>query len=166
MKKFIYYFLVNVIASLNIIPLRVRYRLYRLNSLNVQTNNIFSGTFFLTNKVSIGVGTFMNHRCVFENNEMVDIGKNCAIASDVLFCTDSHELGAEKRRAGKTIFSPIKVEDGCWIGARANILSGVTIGQGCIIAAGAVVNKDCKPNGLYVGVPARRIKDLPVGENQ
>jgi maltose O-acetyltransferase len=38
----------------------------------------------------------------------------------------------------------------------------VTVGDGCVIAAGAVVAKDCEPNGLYVGVPARRARDLPV----
>lgn len=160
MKKLIFNLLINVIASSNFISLRVRYRLYRINGIKVQTNNIFSGSFFRTNKVSIGVGTFMNSRCVFENNETVEIGRNCAIASDVLFCTDTHEIGIEKRRAGKTIFSSIKVEDGCWIGARATILSGVTIGKGCIIAAGAVVNKDCEPNGLYAGIAAKRIKNL------
>jgi maltose O-acetyltransferase len=160
LKKIIYNFIVNVIASSKFISLRVRYRIYRLYGIDVLTNNIFYGTFFLTNKVSIGTGTFMNSRCKFENNEMVKIGKNCAIGSDVLICTDTHEIASDKRRAGKTIFSSIKIEDGCWIGARATILSGVTIGHGCIIAAGSLVNKNCEPNGIYAGVPAKRIRDL------
>jgi maltose O-acetyltransferase len=42
------------------------------------------------------------------------------------------------------------------------IMPGVTVGNGCIIASGALVNKDCAPNGLYAGVPAIRIKDLPL----
>ena len=50
--------------------------------------------------------------------------------------------------------------DGCWICAGCTILPGVTIGEGCVIAAGSVVNKDCAPDGLYAGVPAKRIKDL------
>ena len=39
-------------------------------------------------------------------------------------------------------------------------MPGVTIGEGCIVAAGAVVTKDCESHGLYAGVPARRIRDL------
>nr|WP_243895920.1 acyltransferase [Paenibacillus sp. F411] len=77
-----------------------------------------------------------------------------------MFCTDTHEIGTSDERGGERKLLPIKVDDGCWIGARVTILPGVTVGQGCIIAAGAVVTKDCEPNGLYAGVPARRIKDL------
>lgn len=68
--------------------------------------------------------------------------------------------GSEKR-AGRQIFRPIEVGDGCWIGANATILPGVKIGKGCIIAAGAVVNKNCEPDYLYAGVPARPVKKLP-----
>ncbi len=117
------------------------------------------GLFFRTNKVKIGA-SFVNNNCHFENSEMVEIGNNCHIAMDVLFCTDSHEIGSEQKRGGELYFSPIKVGNGCWIGARATILPGVKIGDGCIIAAGSVVNKDCESNGLYAGVPAKRIKDL------
>jgi maltose O-acetyltransferase len=40
------------------------------------------------------------------------------------------------------------------------VLPGVTIGAGCAVAAGAVVTADCEPDGLYAGVPARRVRDL------
>jgi acetyltransferase-like isoleucine patch superfamily enzyme len=40
------------------------------------------------------------------------------------------------------------------------VAPGVNVGSGCIIAAGALVVRDCEPNGLYAGVPAKRIKDL------
>jgi maltose O-acetyltransferase len=79
-----------------------------------------------------------------------------------MFCTSTHEIGSRERRGGKSISIPIKVGNGCWIGARSMILPGVTIGDGCIIAAGSVVTKDCEPNGLYAGTPAKRIKDLPL----
>lgn len=55
---------------------------------------------------------------------------------------------------------PTLIKDGCWVGANVTIIPGVTIGEGCIIAAGAVVTKNCEPDGLYAGVPAKRIKDL------
>lgn len=48
------------------------------------------------------------------------------------------------------------IESGCWIGTRAIILKGVTIGRGSIIGAGAVVTKDVPPYSVYVGVPQQR----------
>jgi maltose O-acetyltransferase len=55
---------------------------------------------------------------------------------------------------------PVTIEDGCWIGANATVLPGVRIAGGTVIAAGAVVTRDCEPNSLYAGVPATRIKAL------
>lgn len=72
----------------------------------------------------------------------------------------THDIGDKTLRAGKYIQKSVIVEDGVWIGANATILPGVTIAEGCIIGAGALVNKSTEPNGLYVGVPAKRIKDL------
>ena len=78
----------------------------------------------------------------------------------VMFVTSSHRIGMPGRRAGPLQHQPIKVEDGAWIGAGAMILPGCTVAQGCVVAAGAVVIRSCEPNGLYAGVPAKRIKDL------
>jgi len=98
----------------------------------------------------------------FDGSAPIHIGKNCGIGMEVLFCTSTHLPGPPTERAGPVHPQPITVGDGCWIGARAVILPGVTIGEGCVIAAGAVVHRDCAPNSLYAGVPARRIKELPV----
>ena len=57
---------------------------------------------------------------------------------------------------------PIRISDDVWIGANAVILPGVTIGEQSIIAAGAVVNSDVPPHTVYAGIPAKKIKDLPV----
>lgn len=79
---------------------------------------------------------------------------------NVNFCTITHEIGDMNLRAGKAIYHPIKVEDGCWIGTNSVILPGVVVGKGCIIGSGSIVNKNCEPNGLYVGAPAKRIREL------
>ena len=52
----------------------------------------------------------------------------------------------------------VHIGDRCWLGARAMIMPGVTIGDGTIIGAGSVVTKDCEPDALYVGVPAHRVR--------
>lgn len=83
------------------------------------------------------------------------------MAMNVIFCTHTHKIGGSGRRAVQgTEVAPIKVGAGTWIGANVLILSGVEIGKGCVIAAGAVVNQDCEDNGMYCGVPANKIKDL------
>ena len=53
----------------------------------------------------------------------------------------------------------IKIEDDVWLGAGVKILDGVTIAKGCVIGANAVVTKDTEPFGIYVGVPAKKIKN-------
>ena len=62
--------------------------------------------------------------------------------------------------AGKGINAPIRIEDGCWIGANVTIMPGVTIAKGCIIGAGTLVTEDTEENGIYVGIPARLIRKL------
>ena len=52
------------------------------------------------------------------------------------------------------------IKDGAWLGARCTILPGVTVGEGAIVAAGAVVHRDVAPNTLVAGVPARVVKEL------
>lgn len=81
-----------------------------------------------------------------------------------MFITNSHEMGPSSKRAGKDVEQPIVVGDGVMIGARAVIMGGVRIGAGCVIGAGAVVTKDTEPDGLYVGAPARRARDLTGGQ--
>ena len=54
-----------------------------------------------------------------------------------------------------TEFAPTKIGSDVWIGTRAVVRDGVTIGHGCVIGAGAVVTKDTEPYGIYVGVPAK-----------
>ena len=72
----------------------------------------------------------------------------------------SHEIGPIEHRAGKGINAPIRIEDGCWIGANVTIMPGVTIAKGCIIGAGTLVTEDTEENGIYVGIPARLIRKL------
>jgi acetyltransferase-like isoleucine patch superfamily enzyme len=56
--------------------------------------------------------------------------------------------------------APVRIGDGSWIGARAIILPGVTIGRRCLVAAGAVVSKDVPDDTLVAGNPARVVREL------
>lgn len=156
--KISWHILVNQIAASVIVPSSIRSRIYKLGGIRINTHLIKPGTFIMWKDVVIGRGTFINRGCFLD--VMTEIGENCNIGYQVMFCTSTHHVGDSSRRAGEGYGKPIIVENGCWIGARAILLPGVTIGEGCIIAAGALVNRNCQPNGLYAGVPARRIKDL------
>jgi len=86
----------------------------------------------------------------------VSIGKDCAIARDVIIRDyDAHQLLGCDHESSK----PISIGDHVWIGTRAIILKGVTIGDGAVVAAGAVVTKDVLPKCLVAGVPARVIRE-------
>ncbi len=58
--------------------------------------------------------------------------------------------------------APVEIGNGVWVGAHATILSGVTIGDNAVIAAGAVVTKDVPANAVVGGVPAQTIKQIEV----
>ncbi|NCT37386.1 acyltransferase [Bacillus sp. EB93] len=157
---------VNKIASSVLCVRSIRYLIYKIYGIKTRTRNIAPRCFFGGRNVVIGRECFINYGCFFENSDLIEIGNSCSIGMEVMFCNATHEIGNTSNRAGKYYGKPIRVGDGCWIGTRAIIMPGVTIGEGCIIAAGAVVTKDCEPNGLYAGVPAKRIKELPLSKNE
>jgi maltose O-acetyltransferase len=115
---------------------------------------------FQSNQVSIGDGSFVNMGCQFEGFGRVDIGRDVFLGPQVMILTSTHEIDEDGQVTRAPAARPVRVGDRCWLGARATVLPGVTIGEGTIIGAGAVVTKDCDPGALYVGVPARRVRWL------
>lgn len=155
--------LINKISASSLLSSGLRIKLYRMFGFKeINTYNIRDNVFFYSNKITIGKGSFVNRSCYFYNTDWIKIGSEVAIAPEVMLCTNTHEMGNEYRRASEVKSSPIFIEDGSWIGARAIILPGVTIGKGCVIAAGSVVITDCLPNCLYAGVPAVKVKELQI----
>jgi maltose O-acetyltransferase len=154
---------VNDLAASALVSRRMRRWMYRRAGIETDTHRIEGRCFINRPRVAIGAGTYVNHGCHFDAPGCITIGRGCAFGPEVLLCTSTHDFGRAERRAGTRIPRPIVVGDGCWVGARAVVLPGVTVGSGCVIAAGAVVAADCASNGLYAGVPARRIRDLAAG---
>ncbi|MBD1933174.1 MULTISPECIES: acyltransferase [Cyanophyceae] len=88
------------------------------------------------------------------------IGKSCLIASHTTIYASNHIFADPTRKImdqGVT-FEGITIEDDCWLGTGVKVLDGVTIGQGSVIGAGAVVTKDILPYSVAVGVPAKVIQ--------
>ena len=152
----------NLVAAALWLHPQVRLRLLRAMGLRFGSGPFLSAPIsFKGVKVATGPGCYINSG-VYVGRGLLTLGSNVAVGPGVMFITDSHEEGPSGKRAGRGIEMPIEVGDGVWIGARDVIQGDVRVGSGCIIGAGAVVTSDTKPNGLYLGTPARRVRDLSV----
>lgn len=108
--------------------------------------------------LEIGEGTFINVGCVISARKWVKIGQNCQIANQVIIM-DSDFHGVENRHQ-VPVSEPVIIEDNVWLATRCTILKGVRIGQGAVVAAGAVVTHDVPAYTLVGGVPAKVIRVL------
>ncbi len=99
-------------------------------------------------RLRIGRQCLLNVNCVIDLAAPVTIGDRVGVGPEVMFVTASHEIGPASQRAGDLNGGPIAVEDGVWIGARAMILPGVTVGAGSVVSAGMHISKDVPPNTL------------------
>ena len=118
-----------------------------------------------TTNVHIGESSFINKNLTIYTgngtiNPTVFIGNNCDLGPNVTLICLTHRIGNMQKLCGEKISGDIIIEDGSWLGANVMVLPGVTIAKGCVIGAGAVVTKNTEKNGLYVGVPAKRKKNL------
>lgn len=168
LNKVIFKILGEIVSSSPLIPVSLRGKILKFSGIKLGSSIIRSNCYFSSPNTEIGDNTFINSHSKFYSTKKgsgyIKIGKNCDIAMNVVVTTMTHEIGDNDRRAGENLYLPVVIGDGCWIGANVTILPGVTIGNGCIIAAGAVVNKDCEPNGLYAGVTAKKVRELPLKE--
>lgn len=108
----------------------------------------------------LGKGTFVNHGCYFMDGGTIHIGENVFIGPYCGFYTASHPITYVERNQGLEKALPIVIKDNCWLGANVSVLQGVTIGSGCVIAAGSVVTKDIPDNCIVAGVPAEIKKKI------
>ena len=129
---------------------------YRLHLMRRERTNAQKRRELIKNGIVFGAGTYcdpsstimpkvvMGTNCFVNKETLVGahttLGNNVFLGPRVTIFADTHEIGSAAPRA-------------------------VTIGEGCVIAAGAVVVHDCAPHGVYAGVPARRIRDLDAEGN-
>ena len=138
------------------IPLRfVRTGILRMLGMKID-RAILYGMFKLRtpSKISIGEGSVIGHGVTLDGRNGISIGKNVNMSSEVMIWTMQHDyndpdFGPEG--------GPVIIEDYVWISARTIILPNVTIGEGAVVAAGAVVTKNVEPYTVVGGVPAKKI---------
>ena len=89
----------------------------------------------------------------------IRIGNDVRIAGHCMMVSANHRFDDPDQpiRTQGMKYAPIVIEDDVWVASRVNIMAGVTVGRGSILAAGAVVTKDVPPYSIMAGVPARCI---------
>ncbi len=108
--------------------------------------------------ISIGQDVFINSGCHFQDQGGIEIGDGALIGHNVVLATINHDLDPAMNR--KNHYASIHIGTHVWIGSNVTVLSGVSIGEWSVVAAGAVVTKDVPPMTVVGGVPARIIKRI------
>lgn len=112
--------------------------------------------------LSIGDQVSIGHNSSFTVGREITIGNNVMIAGNVeMFDSPGHPTDPDLRRAGSPALpedvKPIRIKDNVWIGGSAIIYPGVTVGEGSVVARGAIVMSNVPPNVVVAGSPARQV---------
>jgi acetyltransferase-like isoleucine patch superfamily enzyme len=100
---------------------------------------------------------YIGHRCLFYGHGGIRVGQDALLANDVQLICGNHTFARRDLpiRSQPTEERPIVIGDDVWLGASAIVLGGVTVGQGAVVGAGAVVTRDLPPYSIARGVPAK-----------
>ena len=108
--------------------------------------------------IHIGKQVFINMGCKFQDQGGIFIGDGTLIGHNVVLATLNHAMQPERR--SDMLPAPIHIGKRVWISSNATVLPGVTIGDGAVVAAGAVVTKNVPANTVVGGVPAKAIRHI------
>ncbi len=134
----------------------IRRFMYRLGGMSIGKGSTIHmyARFYDASRIKIGEDSIVGEHAVLDGRDKLIIGNHVAIASQVMIYNAEHNIHSKDFLH---TLNPVVVEDYVFIGPRAIILPGITVGKGAIIAAGAVVTKDVPPMTIVGGVPAREI---------
>lgn len=142
---------------------KLRWLLYRMAGMRIKGRCTIYGPLTIRplgacKNICIGRKTFLNTEIRFGAKAVVTIGESCRIGPRVCFETVGHGTSIDTTGHRGSSSKPIRVGDNVWIGCGAIIIGGTTIGDGAVVAAGAVVTRDVPAHTIVGGVPARPIK--------
>lgn len=104
--------------------------------------------------LTIGANSVVNQRCRLDNRGGIEIGANVSISPEVHILTGDHDVYSPSLEGR---LRKVSIGDYVFIGSRATILPGVSIGEGAVVCAGAIVTRDVPVRAIVAGVPARMI---------
>lgn len=107
--------------------------------------------------VRIGRNSRIERNCTLDARSPLTIGENVALSPEVMILAGTHDVNDPGFANSEVGPWAVTIEDYVWIGARAMIMPGVTVGRGAVVAAGSVVTKDVPPLTIVAGVPAKPI---------
>lgn len=106
--------------------------------------------------ITVGRGTVIGNEVLLDGRNGLEIGENVNISTDVSIYTEQHDLNnpyfESANSGGKVI-----IGDRAWLSSRTVVLPKVTVGEGAVLASGALTAKDLEEYSVYVGVPAKKI---------
>jgi acetyltransferase-like isoleucine patch superfamily enzyme len=151
------YLLNQVVNQIPFVAIRMRcYKLLGVGLVEHRTGMIMLHTeLHAVANLSIGPNTIVGQRCILDARGGITIGQSVNIGSNTSMQTGKHLIDDYGFAAA---FAPIVVGDRAWIAEGCRILAGVTIGEGAVVAAGAVVTKDVRAYQVVGGVPASVIR--------
>ena len=118
--------------------------------------------FYQPKTVFVGSGTIIGDHATLDGRDKLAIGNHVDIASSVMILNGKHDINSNDFAP---VTLPVEIKDFCFVGPRAIIMPGVTLGRGAVVAAGAVVTKSVPEKTIVAGIPARpigrrRVKNL------
>lgn len=150
-------FVVLILHCIGCVPFHhVRRFFYRLAGVSIGSGSAIhmGARFYQPSGIRIGSDTIVGEGAVLDGRDSLRIGNHVALASEVMIYNAQHDMKSETFAA---VTKPVIIEDYVFIGPRAIILPGVTIGKGAVVGAGAVVTKDVPEMTIVGGIPAKEI---------
>jgi acetyltransferase-like isoleucine patch superfamily enzyme len=138
----------------------IRNSIYRnifLINLSKKSTIYYGSEIRSSQNLHIGKNSIIGDKAILDARKGIYIGENVNLSSGVQIWTEQHDHGDPYFRCLTDSSYRVKIEDRAWIGPGVIILHSVTIGEGAVVAAGAVVTKDVPPYTLVGGIPAKKI---------
>ena len=111
-------------------------------------------------QLHVGDGFFANFGCVFLDVCRIEFGDRCLLGPGVHVYTATHSLDPAERAAGIEYGKPVTVGDDVWLGGRAVLNPGVTVGDRSVVASGSVVTDDVPAGVVVRGNPATVVREI------
>lgn len=105
-------------------------------------------------KLTLGDNCWIDGGAKIYSVDAITLGSNCVVSAGAFLCTASHDVTSP---VFELCTAPIVLEDGVWVASNSIVLPGVSVGEGAVVAAGAVVTKDVQDWTIVGGNPAKVI---------